>query len=510
MRVLGSGQCETFSPGKKSAIRRDSAASCLPWSSWLISAYICIVVWIGFLISSEQMLHWFVIPVLACGVVIGVDAVNWLRGRLDIFDPIGIVGLLGFHFFFLAPMLHVHWDLWMRFITPPDDWRPWLGGMALLNFGGLLIYRLSRMVVRQWFLRRLVLREWILRKRTFFPVLLIALIFTCLLQFWVYARTGGFMGYLHSLGTGEFIGMGWIFMMSESFPILAFMGYAVRARENGRAPSWSIIILVVFIFIILKLFFGGMRGSRSNTIWGVFWAVGIVHFWLRPVPRWSIGLGLVMMLVFMFFYGFFKAVGTDASVALRSAEARMDLEQSTGRTFRGLLLGDLGRSDIQAFLLFRLSSPGSDFRHALGQTYIGAVSLLIPEAVWPDRPLSKGRWGTDAQYGFGTFDTGIRHSTRIYALAGEAMLNFGIFFVPFAFIALGIAVGYLGALIAKLPAFDIRWLILPLLINVCFSILSMDSDNLVFILIKNGALPVCLLWLCSSKVLRQALLGARK
>ena len=115
-------------------------------ASVLVSYYVCIWIVIGFVVASHQLLHWFVIPVLFCGILIVIDAVDWFRGQLDIFDPVGIIGLIGFHFFFLAPLIHVYWDYWMRLVIPPPNWRDWLGGMAFLNFLGLLAYRVSRNV----------------------------------------------------------------------------------------------------------------------------------------------------------------------------------------------------------------------------------------------------------------------------------------------------------------------------------------------------------------------------
>src|SRR5258708_32923906 len=102
-------------------------------TSLAISFLFCALTGCCFLLASEQTAHWFLIPVLCCGIVIGCDAVDWFRGRLSLFDPAGIIGLLGVHFFFLAPLLHVTWDSWMRYIDPPLDWRELLGCIANLN-----------------------------------------------------------------------------------------------------------------------------------------------------------------------------------------------------------------------------------------------------------------------------------------------------------------------------------------------------------------------------------------
>ncbi|GAB3976186.1 hypothetical protein GCM10027615_45340 [Plantactinospora veratri] len=95
------------------------------------------------LLAVEPLLwHPFVVPVALCGVLVGVDVAAWLRRRLDIFDPRAMLGLLGFHFFFLAPLLHVMLDYWPAMVQPPTSWRDALGAMAVLNCIGLLLYRI--------------------------------------------------------------------------------------------------------------------------------------------------------------------------------------------------------------------------------------------------------------------------------------------------------------------------------------------------------------------------------
>src|SRR5437867_10567284 len=81
-------------------------------SSAALAFYLCAGVLLLFLATSEDTRHWFVIPVLLCGVLIASDTVDWVRGRLNLFDPVGIVGILGIYFFFLAPPLHVSWYYW--------------------------------------------------------------------------------------------------------------------------------------------------------------------------------------------------------------------------------------------------------------------------------------------------------------------------------------------------------------------------------------------------------------
>ncbi len=89
--------------------------------------------------------HWFAIPTFFCGVIIGLDLIDWLRGRLDVFDPVGLVGVMGFHWFFLAPLLQVdsNYTLLVDSVRLADP-REWLGWIGVLNLTGLIMYRYLR------------------------------------------------------------------------------------------------------------------------------------------------------------------------------------------------------------------------------------------------------------------------------------------------------------------------------------------------------------------------------
>jgi len=473
-------------------------------ASVLISCYICIWILTGFVATSDQFLHWFVIPVLFCGILIGSDAVNWLRGRLDIFDPIGILGLFGLHFFFLAPLLHVYWDEWMRYVTPPPEWRDWLGGMAFLNALGLLVYRISRNMFMGTESKRSRQTGWRLDRQRFSILVSGALLVAALLQIQVYAGFGGILGYMQTVtdleNTNAMQGMGWIFMISESFPILALMAFAVYAARKESCKSWPVIVLVLLVYFILKMLFGGLRGSRMNTIWGLFWAIGIVHFWIRPISKKLVFVGCVFLVLFMYLYGFFKSAGLDAVRAFESAEARTELTLQTGRSLQVAVLGDLGRSDVQAFLLYRLTTPESDYEYAWGSTYLGAMALLIPRSLWPERPPGKIKEGTEALYGMGSYIPGIWNSQQVYGLAGEAMLNFGPIAVPFAFLVFGLVVSRIRHFIATLNFPDSRLMLLPFLVILCLMILVLDSDNVLFVSMKDGAVPFLVLALSSTRL----------
>lgn len=471
----------------------------------LLAAATCAGVLALFVASSERFIHWFIVPVYLCGVLIGTDTVKWIRGRVDMYDPVGIFGVLGFHFFFLAPLLLVQFENSVNSPIAPSDWREWIGKMACLNGAGLLFYLSSRRFWLNWQRGRRRQATWLADFRTALPVLVGLLLVTAAAQALVYARFGGLLGYVRSYvaRSDDFRGMGWVFMISESFPILMMFGYALLAIKRTTAPSLAEIAFVLLGFFIVQMFFGGLRGSRSNTVWGVFWAAGILHLSVRRLPRWFFAAGGAVLVLFMYAYGFYKGYGTDAVQALMSSRVRAQMAENRNRTFSDLLVGDLARADIQALLLYRLSAPQSvsDYRLAMGKTYARAAVLMVPKGILSWRPPSKTKYGTEAQYGMGTYDPEVLESSHVYGLAGETMLNFGPWPVPLMFLVLGFAVGTVRRWLYTWKPDDVRRLLIPMLINACIVVLVGDSDNLVYFFLKSGTVPMLALLLISRRKL---------
>ena len=481
-------------------------------TSAFIAAYLCIWVLIGFILSSDQFLHWFILPLLVCGILVGTDAVEWFRGRMDIFDPVGILGLIGVHFFFIAPLLHVYWDYWMSDVAPPPDWRDWLGGMAILNAIGLLAYRFSRNIVTSIAKRQKKVRGepsktvWRIDPAIFRPLIIVGMVVSVLLQAYVYARYGGIMGYIDAVTShvygqqSAFQDTGWLFTVSESFPLLALIAYAVYTRMKGETQSWSVLALIMLVYFVFQIFFGGLRGSRSNIVWAMFWGLGIVHYWIRPIPKKFVIAGCIFLVVIMYFYGFYKGAGLNSLEIINGGTSQTALEQQTDRGLASTLLGDLGRSDVQAYLLYRLWSPESDYQYTWGRSYVAALALFIPRSIWPDRPPLVSMEGTQAQFGMGSYIPGIWESSKVYGIAGEAMLNFGPLAVPFAYLLLGLVVSWVRQFMVSLERGDSRLLLFPYLVNTCFIILVGDLDNILFDFIKGMTMPLLIIFLSSSKL----------
>jgi hypothetical protein len=462
---------------------------------FLLSALLCSSISLALVATHEQFRHPFLLPVTACGILIGIDAMRWFLRDIDVFDPAGVLGLLGLHFFYVAPLLHVHWNYWLSehmwtaTIPPPRDWRPWLQELAILNAIGLAIYVPMSRIGRPRPRRRI----WVPTPRRMLPTLAAAMGVTLLAQIIVYLQVGieGTTD-LASLG-----GMGWIFMISESFPILAVMLYGLLAQRNPILRQWSALIVMLLVFFLLRLLFGGLlRGSRSTMVWGLFWAAGVIHLWIRPLPRTLILVALPLLFVFMYVYGFYKSGERDVLRAFDSAEARADLEGRTGRTVEMLLLQDLGRTDVQTFIMYVQSQRISRVEPARGRTYLGALALFVPRSIWPDRPPTKVKEGTALYFG-PSADYIDKPVQKVYGMTGEAVLNFGPLAVPVAFLVLGVLVRGVRRLAITQPAADSRLLLIPVLINLSFVVLAGDSDNIVVFAISTGAVPAIVVWLGS-------------
>ena len=182
----------------------------------------------------------------------------------------------------------------------------------------------------------------------------------------------------------------------------------------------------------------------------------------------------------MVIYAAYKHGGTkDFERALKGEETKR------GTTLSRVALGDLSRSDIQAFLYYRMSRVGNDYELAMGRTYLGALTLLIPQALWTDRPLTKIHEGSWILWGKDSVIYG--DASNLYGLAGESMLNFGPGSVPLAFGVFAVLVVIVRSFVYRLHPRDGRIFLLPVFVSLCILGLVCDSDNVVFFLFQYGA-----------------------
>lgn len=512
-------------------------------ADWLLAVGVATAAGTAALLMVPALRHWFMWPVTACAVLVLPDAVGWLRGRLDVFDPQALLALLGLHFFWLAPILHVALDYWPPYIAPPDDWRGALGNMAVLNVLGLVIYRSVLALPRRARAGRHPDRarpvpgpqvgsgarhpavppvparpaRWSdailpgggprptrpprrVDEQRLQQVLLVAVgagLAALVLELVMFGGVGGFLAAM-TQNRQVLVGKTWLLIPAESFPLLAFVLVVFRWRSRLAMRPLLVVGLLVALTVV-QFLVGGLRGSRSSTVWPVLMSLILVHLLVRHISRRALlGFGVVFI-VFMYGYGLYKNMGTDVVEIASGDRTVEEVSTSTGRDLPTLILGDLGRADIQALVLDRMLTGQGE--PGYGSTYLAGPALLVPRSLLPDRPVGKLRVGTDVLYGTGVYDASEgRWATRVYGLAGEGMLNFGPAGGVLAFLALGVMVRRARAWYARARTSGnlVVLLLTPPVCLVTVLILSSDSDNLVVFLLQRLAplgVVVLLAWL---------------
>ena len=443
--------------------------------------------------AKPEVLGWHLLPLFLCGVLIGIDMVAYVRGKLDTFDPMGVLGIFGYYFFFLAPLLTLVTEYHSKFLPLVLDWTDWIGWVSAINALGLFLY----VAVRRLFPVRRPSTIWLVRRPSFFTAISIALPTTLVCQVLIFVSFGGILGFMDTFSnrdTEVFTGMGYMFLIAEMFPVFFAIAFLVWKRDQLRCGSWWYLALLTGAFFALKLICGGLRGSRSITVWGLFWMIGAIHVWIRPVPRKALVAGFIFVLAFMYIYGFYKDVGVGAFEILEDRSKIESLENNSGRTMDAVLLGDMARTEVQATVLSRISTS-SDFQYAYGMTYIQAFTFMIPKAIWPDRPEGKVKAGTEAIFGRGVYERRLMRASYIYGLVGEAMLNFPPVFAPLGFVAIAFILSKARSLMLADPD-DLRLLLLPVCAYGMVLLVMSDLDNVLFASLSIAMAPLIMIRSC--------------
>jgi hypothetical protein len=446
---------------------------------------------------SRAVFHWFLLPVATCGILAGVDVVRWLRGKLDVFDPKTVIGCLAFYGFFVAPILHAAWDIYGvgNEMLLWGDWRPWLGAMACLNALGLIAYRCAQ----NWIFNRTAPSaiRWQIDRKKFYPVFALALTSSVAGVATYLWELGGISGVVEAYENNQeaFVGKGWLLVFAWPLAVLSFIVivYAWTDRHATHRPHLTTGVILVSVFGIGHFLLLGWYGSRATTIWALFWMAGIVHYRFRKLSRKMVAVGLISLVVFMYFYGFYKEQKRASFEILRSPALWLE-PPGYQRDLKHLLLGDLARADSNALILHNLIKDPSDYDYRWGLTYAGAFCILIPRNIWPDRPEFKVDAGTEAQQGKAT----PWRSSQVYGLSGEALLNFGPIGVVPMFAILGGALGWYRRKLTNWDPLDTRMFLAPLFTILFATALTGDSDNLIFAAVMEGALVTAAVFAAST------------
>ena len=465
---------------------------------------VCIVV--AFIINS-QVFHWFLLPISICGIILGNDALAWLRGRLDTFDVKGVIGIFGIYFFFLSPIIFIASDLNPVYADLPKDWRPWIGLMGIINTVSIILYKIFEFLGQTG--RKRIKTSWQFDNRRSVIILAGAIAAAILSQAYVLIRFGGFAGIATAQFGGDasvFAGAGIPRLIADSAPILCVFAFLLLMRHTFKRKKnlfVGLILLTLFSCIVFVL--SGLYSARGTVVTSIIWTIILFHYFWRPITPKFLLIILTPLLVINWVFAFYKDLGPKVIDYVQKENAVQRLEKKTGRTLIGTIVGDLSRVDVQAYMLYRLLSKPDKYNYRYGRTYLEDFTPIIPYWIWPNKPANSGKVlaGTELLWGKGFYKEGVSYlrSNRAYGLGGEMMLNFGFFPVPIAYAIWGFVVGRFRRYVKNLSEKnDLRFFIMPYFIWFIPNMLIWDLDNWVAHSVTRAAFPILIVWLMSSKV----------
>ncbi|WP_289132047.1 hypothetical protein [uncultured Spongiibacter sp.] len=336
------------------------------------------------------------------------------------------------------------------------------------------------------------------RSKNFYRAGALLLVLSFFSQVYIYQKMGGVVGYMTAWTHNKelFSGLGAFFMLSELFPILMAIVFFVFCKEKNVQKGLLFLLLFFVIFFVAKIFFGGLRGSRSNTVWGLFWFAGIIHLYYRPL-RWIHFLaGAVFVLVFMAGYSVYKTYGVDALSEGYSIE---DTGRFSNSPTLEIAQGDFARTGVHAFVLHEYLEGNPGYELKFGQTYMSALFSLVPFIESPFGEYDKNAAGAELFYG-DVFNPELTsyYNSRIYGLYGEALMNFGAIVAPLLFLFFGYFSSKLDNYCRSISSGDIRILLVPFFSNALVLFALSDLSNFFFFFVKNGVLIILFVFVLSS------------
>jgi hypothetical protein len=195
----------------------------------------------------------------------------------------------------------------------------------------------------------------------------------------------------------------------------------------------------------------------------------------------------------MYAYAFTKP-STKGTASDRAVQAdQQPRRERSERSVQTVILGDLGRADVQAMILRRLDAPIEPYDLRDGETYVGDVVSLVPRIFGVDKTgIGKREAGTELLYGRQIVRDGFLVG-YIYGLGGEWMLNFPELTVPVAFFLFALACVLAFRFVDRLSIDDVRRTLIPVVSVLVVIGLGSDFDNTLDAALRYGAVPFLVL-----------------
>ncbi len=438
----------------------------------------------------------YVYPMIGCGVYSAVK--TWERVKsskqvlIDIKFWTWVTLFLGT---FIAPLIHFSENKWIiRYSTPPSDWKPWAFIISTIYFCGFVLLDV--------FLKKKIIVNktkdiWILNPQKM-KVVYIMMFVSFILQTYIYATIGGITGYINAFdeNDGGFEGMGMIFIISELFP-LVYILYFFLKYKGKQISTWKVYLFLVLLFVSC-LYFGGFRGSRSNTLLTVFQGVIVIHYAIKPFTKKQFISFFCAGMLFMIIGKMYKTWGSDFTSMSYSEISSSQHYADTG----DIITGDLARYDVHAFTIYKLENT-STYKLKYGATYISDILNLVPGPLKPSGLSNKTAAGTELFFNQPYYNPklGVK-SPRIYGMVGQWMLNFGWETSVLSFIVLALLLNFLTKIKQKISFDDTRFFLVSLVILYVIYLINNDMGTTTFLTLKRFLPMYFIIYLVSDKIKR--------
>lgn len=419
----------------------------------------------------------------------------------------GVFVIVLFNFCLIAPALQFYHSYWYPYFYESRVSYNWLVAtetwfilstiVILCFFGSKWVFEHK---VRSNFslLARVINRK----KLVFFSSIFL---FTSLLsQMIIYAKFGGIAGYISAYtlrgeGESEFSGLGKFMMIGEAFPVLLAMTFVffhiIKKDKYEGSQSYILFFLIAFLFLLL--IFGGLKGSRSNTLLALFWLLSVINFYYKPITLKTLVLVGSLFLSYMMIYGLYKSAGDQFFNEVTYTNIQEN-SKYRGNALTGVLSGDLSRYEVQTEIINKVLFKSKE--SWLGESYFSAILIPTPKEFQKELEVdNKTDLSTVLFFGQSNLDTKNAKSTLILGLLGESIANFHFGGVLFSIIFLISIYFMLLTLKNSISHLDPRYIMVfffPIILTNSF---TGDMQNLIFYIIKNLTVPIIFCYLVSER-----------
>ncbi len=468
----------------------------------IVKSFFLILILILVFISLNLLpINWYLLPLFLGGILSFNKIIQKTKSPDYLNDTFFYVWIVFFLTTFVAPLIHFSRDYWIENVyILPRDWSSLsLITSSILLFGMLVFYFMEKLPVKEITQKQ----TWKFKNNAGF-IIVILMFISFILQTLFYLKNGGIIGVIKTysdrdvMSEGNFAGFGLYFIFSEIFPYLLLLLYFIHARN--KTTSLIRVLIFLLLMFISALYFGGLRGSRSNTVMTMFQAILLIHFSIYRFKRVHFIVMITAFFLFMIIGRIYKSEGINFIENYNEYEDYQISKKTS--SVESIIITDLTRYNILTYEIFMLEN-NPHYQYKMGSTYLASILTFIP---WgspiKDQLDLTTRTEAAGQLMFnydGQQRTLSRKNTRIFGFIGESILNFGYISILFSFFALYLCLTLIKLWSISITNQDARYYFISLLPVLVINLIDSDSNNVAFFVVKRIILMYLIIWTITFK-----------